>query len=38
MRAHGTPEREIAQSEAANPAWMSVSGLMRYWTKKTVKK
>ncbi len=38
MRAHGTPEEEIAQSEAANPAWMSVAGLMRYWTKKTAKK
>lgn len=25
---------EIAQYQAANPAWMSVAGLVRYWTKK----
>lgn len=27
-------EVEIAQYQAANPAWMSVTGLVRYWTKK----
>jgi len=27
-------EEEIIAYENANPAWMSVSGLMRYWKKK----
>ena len=27
-------EVELSQYQAANPAWMSVAGLMRYWTKK----
>ncbi|UXP33535.1 MBL fold metallo-hydrolase [Reichenbachiella agarivorans] len=26
---------QIEQYEAANPSWMSVAGLVRYWTKKT---
>lgn len=30
----GLSESEIAIYEAANPAWMSVAGLLRYWTKK----
>ncbi len=25
----------IKQYEAANPSWMSVAGLIRYWKKKT---
>ncbi len=28
-------EVEIAQYQAANPAWMSVAGLVRYWKKKS---
>ncbi len=31
----GLEESEIQQYEAANPSWMSVAGLMRYWYKKT---
>lgn len=31
---HGMSEEEVGQYEAANPAWMSVAGLMRYWHKK----
>lgn len=30
----GTGEEEIHQQEGANPAFMSVDGLMRYWKKK----
>jgi glyoxylase-like metal-dependent hydrolase (beta-lactamase superfamily II) len=30
----GLSESAIAQYEAANPSWMSVAGLMRYWYKK----
>ncbi|GAB4401482.1 MAG: MBL fold metallo-hydrolase [Microscillaceae bacterium] len=31
----GLTEVEIKQYQAANPAWMSVAGLVRYWQKKT---
>lgn len=31
---HGLTEAEVAQYEAANPSWMSVAGLMRYWKKR----
>ena len=34
LRVYGVDEKGIAQYEAANPAWMSVAGLMRYWKKK----
>ena len=30
----GIPEEEIDQQEGANPAFMSVDGLMRYWKKR----
>lgn len=30
----GLSEKQIKQYEAANPAWMSVAGLTRYWKKK----
>ena len=36
LRDNGVDEIGIKQYEAANPAWMSVAGLMRYWKKKTV--
>ena len=31
MRKEGVSEEGIQQYEAANPAWMSVAGLLRYW-------
>lgn len=31
----GLNESELGRYEAANPAWMSVAGLMRYWDRKT---
>ena len=34
LRDYGVDEKGILQYEAANPAWMSVAGLMRYWHKK----
>ncbi len=34
LRGHGVSEEGLKQYEAANPAWMSVAGLMRYWKKK----
>jgi glyoxylase-like metal-dependent hydrolase (beta-lactamase superfamily II) len=34
LRKLGLAETEIAQYQAANPAWMSVAGLARYWKKK----
>lgn len=34
LREKGLSEYAINQYEAANPAWMSVAGLMRYWKKK----
>ncbi|MEQ9426323.1 MAG: MBL fold metallo-hydrolase [Cyclobacteriaceae bacterium] len=33
LREEGLNENEIGRYEAANPAWMSVAGLMRYWNK-----
>jgi glyoxylase-like metal-dependent hydrolase (beta-lactamase superfamily II) len=30
----GLSEDDVEQYEAANPSWMSVAGLMRYWKKK----
>lgn len=34
LRNQGVSETEISQYEAANPSWMSVAGLVRYWKKK----
>lgn len=34
LRARGVSENGIKQYEAANPSWMSVAGLVRYWKKK----
>ena len=34
LRDGGLGEHEIEQYEAANPSWMSVAGLLRYWKKK----
>ena len=34
LRSQGLNESEISVYEAANPSWMSVAGLMRYWSKK----
>ena len=34
LRAKGVDETGIGQYEAANPSWMSVAGLIRYWKKK----
>ena len=34
MQAAGLSASEIAQYEAANPAYMSVAGLLRYWKKR----
>ncbi len=34
LRAQGATEEQIKQYEAANPSWMSVAGLMRYWKKR----
>ncbi len=30
----GATEAQLAQYDAANPAWMSVAGLLRYWSKR----
>ncbi len=35
LSASGLNSREIESYEAANPSWMSVYGLVRYWTKKS---
>ena len=35
LRFLGLGDREINQYETANPSWMSVAGLLRYWKKKT---
>ncbi|WNJ16047.1 MBL fold metallo-hydrolase [Pontibacter sp. G13] len=35
LKEAGLDDQAIARYEAANPAWMSVAGLMRYWKKKT---
>lgn len=34
LRDAGLDEAGVAQYEAANPSWMSVAGLMRYWKKR----
>lgn len=34
LKTLGLGEQEITQYETANPSWMSVAGLMRYWKKK----
>ncbi len=34
LKEKGLSDAQIEQYEAANPAWMSVAGLMRYWSKK----
>lgn len=34
LRAHGLDQHGLDQYEAANPAWMSVAGLLRYWKKR----
>lgn len=34
LRAAGLDEAQIRKYEAANPAWMSVAGLLRYWQQK----
>lgn len=34
LRAAGLNEQQIARYEAANPSFMSVAGLLRYWKKK----
>lgn len=34
LEAYGADELAIQQYEAANPSWMSVTGLLRYWKKK----
>ncbi len=33
LESHGLDEQAINRYEAANPAWMSVAGLLRYWKK-----
>ncbi|MGB3617569.1 MAG: MBL fold metallo-hydrolase, partial [Catalinimonas sp.] len=36
LRAAGVADAAtLARYEAANPAWMSVAGLLRYWRKRT---
>ena len=34
LESAGLNPRQIQEYEAANPAWMSVAGLLRYWNKK----
>lgn len=34
---YGTNPQDLALYEAANPSWMSVAGLLRYWRKKAQK-
>jgi glyoxylase-like metal-dependent hydrolase (beta-lactamase superfamily II) len=34
LRQQGLDEHGVQQYEAANPAWMSVAGLLRYWKKR----
>lgn len=34
LRSRGVSEDGLKRYEAANPAWMSVAGLVRYWKKK----
>lgn len=35
LKQQGVSAEGLKQYEAANPAWMSVAGLMRYWKKKS---
>ncbi|MGL1888322.1 MAG: MBL fold metallo-hydrolase [Reichenbachiella sp.] len=35
LKAAGLRKEQIDQYQAANPAWMSVAGLVRYWSKKS---
>ena len=35
LLAAGVDKEIAAKYEAANPSWMSVAGLMRYWKKKS---
>lgn len=35
LRKMGVSEHGVRQYEAANPSWMSVAGLIRYWKKKS---
>ncbi|MEO1515101.1 MAG: MBL fold metallo-hydrolase [Bacteroidota bacterium] len=37
LREYGLDEDAIKQYEAANPSWMSVAGLFRYWKKRSSK-
>ncbi|RMG54378.1 MAG: MBL fold metallo-hydrolase [Bacteroidetes bacterium] len=37
LRQAGLDPAGLARYEAANPAWMSVAGLLRYWRKRTEK-
>jgi hypothetical protein len=34
LRERGVSDHGIKQYEAANPSWMSVAGLVRYWKKR----
>jgi glyoxylase-like metal-dependent hydrolase (beta-lactamase superfamily II) len=36
MLANGIPEADVQRYENANPSFMSVAGLMRYWKQKTL--
>lgn len=36
LRDNGIDEKGVQQYEAANPAWMSVVGLLRYWKKRNL--
>ncbi|MBL7828775.1 MAG: MBL fold metallo-hydrolase [Saprospiraceae bacterium] len=35
LKSEGVPASDLERYEAANPAFMSVAGLLRYWKKKT---
>lgn len=35
LKSKGVSDHGIKQYEAANPSWMSVAGLIRYWVKKS---
>ena len=35
LKVQGVNEEGIKRYEAANPSWMSVAGLIRYWKKKS---
>ena len=35
LRGKGVSEHGLERYEAANPSWMSVAGLIRYWKKST---